>query len=698
MLAFAWHVSPRRRRRLIFRCTVYLQLAVMLITAPGCHLVARKPRADAVVERASYQPLATQIDYPDAEGEMACDVGSEMVAPFTARGESEHDYWELGLEEVISMTLAHSRVIRDVGGRATVAPDATRTVYDPAIQESSPLTGTEAALSAFDAQFATGMFWNRHERAFNNFFFGGGAASLAQVLGDYTAELGKTAATGTQFAMRNVTNYNWNTAPTVAQGGAALFRSAYTTTFEMEIRHPLLQGAGMEFNRIAGPNARPGSYNGVMLARINTDVALADFEIAVRDHLWGVEQAYWQLYMAYRILNARVAARDAALEAWRAEQGKLQVGGLNRPGVPDGPEQEALARQGYYLAQAGVENALSGVATGVPGVYRAEQELRRLIGLPANDGRLIRPTDEPTQIETVFAWDDSLQLALTRRPELRRQQWSTKRRELELRAARNFLKGRFDLVGNYRWTGFGDNLFGSRGRDNGSAFDSLFGGDLQGWTLGMQYSTPVGNRIGHAAVRNAELLVARAKALLDEQQRQVANEISGAFTELDRSYLVSKSTLNRAVAAHQQKDIVFEKQQVGYGEYVLEFVLNAIQRATEAELDHYQSLVDYSLAIASLHRWRGTYLDYLGVQLAEAAWSSDAHASAARESRRFRQRKDNYCLQVPRPVSRGPYPQSLLEQGADIQNFEVERSAGDGDFDFVPNFLPDESLSERAGE
>ena len=111
----------------------------------------------------------------------------------------------------------------------------------------------------------------------------------------------------------------------------------YSTVFEAEIRQPLLQGAGIRFNRIAGPNATPGSYNGVLIARIRSDVALADFEAAVRDLLRDVETAYWQLYFAYRTLDASTAAFEASLASWRIVQDQLEAG------TADG-EQEALAR------------------------------------------------------------------------------------------------------------------------------------------------------------------------------------------------------------------------------------------------------------------------------------------------------------------------------------------------------------------
>lgn len=51
-------------------------------------------------------------------------------------------------------------------------------------------------------------------------------------------------------------------------------------------RQPLLAGSGVDFTRVAGPIVKDSSRNvvdrrGVLIARINTDVTLADFELNV---------------------------------------------------------------------------------------------------------------------------------------------------------------------------------------------------------------------------------------------------------------------------------------------------------------------------------------------------------------------------------------------------------------------------------
>src|SRR5690606_17224786 len=149
-------------------------------------------------------------------------------------------------------------------------------------------------------QWRSGMFWERNELFFNNILIGGGNSRLNQDAAHFQAEVAKTNATGGKVAVRNRTNYNFNRA------FFNTFSATYDTAIEFEAVQPLLPRAGSDFTRIAGPNALPGQYIGIVLARLNTDITLADFEIAVRALLRDVELTYWDLYFSYRDLDAKM--------------------------------------------------------------------------------------------------------------------------------------------------------------------------------------------------------------------------------------------------------------------------------------------------------------------------------------------------------------------------------------------------------
>ena len=587
----------------------------------------------------SLSPVVQEIEYPDVERGAASLFDVEAIQePPSARRPQDSEKWPLTLDEAIRIALKNSQVVRDSGGRVVSAPQGAVTVFDPAIQEADPRSGVEAALSAFDAQFSSNVIGEQTDRSFNNVFFGGGQAGVTTTTADVQTGISKQTATGTQFSVSNATNYNRSSIP---PSDFQRFSSVFDTLVIGELRHPLLQGAGAEFNRIAGPNATPGNYNGVLMARISSDVSLADFEIQVRNLLRDVETTFWELHFAYRDLDAKREGQTLSLEAWQLESQRVDAGIRT-------PDQEAFARQQYYANQASVENALSGLLNGTGGVYAVERRLRSLLGLPTSDGRIIVPASDPISIDTVFDWQDSLQTALNKRVELRRQQWQVKRSDLELVAARNFQKMRVDLVGQYRYRGFGDDLFGDH---EASAFDSLSTGNLQEWRVGMEISGPIGNRLGNAALRHAELRQMRERVILEEMERQISHELNAAFTELDRAYMVTRSHYNRRTATLIRLKSERDKNDKGLAD--LDLVLDAQRQAVDAESGYYRALVDYNLAILNVFYTRGTLLEHHRVALAESAWSDAAQASAQKLARKLVERRLNFAMTRPPRLTAG---------------------------------------------
>jgi outer membrane protein TolC len=624
------------------RFSIWLTLLVAGVVA----LVGCRSQEDFRFRQSTehFQAVATQIEYPDVNVAHREEL-FDTPAPRTVADTENIQYWPMTLEEAISTALANSQVIRDAGGMILGGPTPglptanVATVYDPAIRDTDPRTGVEAALSAFDAQLGASMSLAQRDRQLGSFLFFD-PSELIQDGGIFQGQLSKTGAAGTQFSLSNYSAFEH-----VVSGSPT--SDSYLTLFQGQIRQPLLQGAGIEYNRIAGPNGRPGLYNGVVLARINTDIGLADFEQSVNGLLTNVERAYWDLYVTYRDLDAKLAAREMALTTWRNVHSRYQAGAADQ-------EEEARAREQFYLFNSAVLNSLNGIPTPVSaaqlaagpanGVYALDRRLRWLLGLPPSDGRLIRPADEPSTGHVKFEWQESLREALCRRVELRKQKWNIKRRQLELIAAHNMTRVRLDAVGQYRMFGVGRDLL----LDD----DLGINADFQQWQLGLQLATPLGNRIGHNAERNAELLVAREKAIYRDQELRVVHELSDAQAELERAYAVSRSNFNAGLAAYQHLQEVGKKYDAGV--IPLEFLLDAQRRVVEANSAYYRSLIDYNVAIANFQGSRGTLLEYHQVQLAEGPWTDEAYVSAAKQARRFKPRVLDYTYEAA-PVSQGVF-------------------------------------------
>lgn len=637
-----------------------------------------------------YKGVATEIEYPDVHTVTLDDV-TQSLEPLTVRNTEAREIWDLRLEEAVQTALSNSKVVRllgsqfvlgqnQIGGPAGLAgqprllqqPETVSTVYDPAIREADPNFGTEAALSAFDAQFTSQLFWELNDRPNAQQFRGFLVPVLQQDLGTFQAGVQKTAATGTTFAMRNNTSYTWNNSP------ANLFASYWNTNIEMEFRHPLLQGSGVDFNRIAGPNATAGNYRGVAIARVRVDEALADFEAGVRNIVSDVENYYWELYYAYRFLDAQIAGRDSALQTWRKVHALMVAGA--RGGEA---EKEAQAREQYFLFRAQVESALSQL-------YAIENQLRYTMGLAATDGRLIRPADEPTTARVQFDWHEIHAESLARTVELRKQRWVIKRRELELTAAKNFLLPRLDAVGQYRWVGFGDDLINSQWQDRefDNAWQTLTSGNFQEWQAGFQLTVPIGFRQALSGVRHAQLTLARDRAILQDQELEISHQLSGAVRDLDRHYTLSQTNFNRRAAAKKQVEAV----QTAYdtGTVTLDLLLEAQRRLAEAESAYYRGLTDYNRAILAVHFRKGSILDYNNVFLAEGPWPGKAYFDAHERARK----RDagwfiNYGFTRPNVFSRGPVTQGAQPgiEGSAIE-WDAAPTPAAGEGEVIPAPMP----------
>lgn len=525
----------------------------------------------------------------------------------------------LSLSDCIREALATSHILRDLGGTVIRSPQTVGSNLDPALAFTDPRVGEEAALSAFDANFFANNYFERNHRGLNNQFFGNNG-EFKQDLNTTQTGVNKRSATGGLFSFRNVTIYDRNN-----QLSNRFSFDSWDTYVETEARQPLLQGAGTQFNRIAGPGSSPGVLNGVLLARVRTDVSQINFERSVRDLVAEVENAYWDLYYSYRDLEARIAVRDIAKETLS----KMPAEAYSRGKIAQAEEQlhrfqsEVIdALNGRPIDGTRTNNGSSGGTFRSNGGLRvAERKLRLMTGMPINDGRLISPGDQPTSAPVIYDWASSIGEALNNREELRQQRWAIKQRELELIANRNFLKPQLDLISRYRFRGFGEELLGPT-----SATSSLYGGEYQEWQVGLEYNVPVGLRRAHAAVQNSRLALSREVEVLREQERYVNFGLSNAINEAKRAHENMNLQRKRLDAIVVQLNAIEAKPDGENAE--LDVRLETHRRLLDARLRYHQAEVEYVLALRNVHFEKGSLLNYCNVNTVEACSPAKAQADA----------------------------------------------------------------------
>jgi len=597
----------------------------LLLALGGCLSGPRELTYLNEADLTHYRDIATRIvdlDESEATRDRQSALAEMAAEPRRLSRPGKQEIWDLSLQEVMQLGLKNSEIIRESGtflspnNRLLANPEFASSVFNPAIQETNVQfgqRGIEAASADFDTLFQSSMTWagSRTVQRTANLGFSPGD-TLDEDSGRFRASLSKITGAGTQLSF----SHNWDYSQNNQRFNlfpSSFYGTAQAPSLGLQMRHPLLAGAGTEYTQIAGPRlgrfggatSIVGVNQGVVISRINSDITLTEFEVAIRNLVKDTEDLYWDLHLAYRVYHTQKVALDSAEQTWRMVQGDPR-----RPAA-----EKAQSRDNYFEIKGRAEGARSDL-------YSAESRLRRLIGLPVNDGRIIRPSDEPITAEYTPDWKSSLVDALTRRVELRRQKWAIKSLQLQLTAAQSLTRPQLDVVLGYNVNGFGDDLLGQSNRPHRSAYGSLADGDFSSWEAGLQFNMPLGMRTAQAQVRNLELRLAKARKALDEQEVEISHELAAAFQALDRAWATARIGFNRRKAAAES--VRAYQAEYENGRTSADLLLRAQVSLAQAEIAYFSSLVDYNKAIAELEYRKGRSLEHNNVRLAEGPWNDQA--------------------------------------------------------------------------
>ena len=664
-------------KRSLFRITAYVQLGIMILVATGCaqtqpYFLRETP------DLQYYLDTATAIEYPDVEVDSLPEA-TGALPPLTI-GNHDYKFWDLSLEECVAMALQNSKFLITTSGNAefrqNVAAQFTSgqaeqfgSIYDTAIQQSTtqsiPLTvdgngnrllprgvlranqigGVEDALAEFDAQ-ASGFFSIDNGDRPANIQPGNSLNPQFPKSRNITQQsaLSKRFATGGVATWRQQISYSKNNTPVNAIGSRSVV-SDWTAALEAQIQHPLMRNRGTFINRIP-----------VVLASLNEDTSLTDFEVQVRNLVRDVEVAYWDLYVAYRAVSTAIIGRNSAIATAQFAKLNLEKG--------TGTSQElAQSVEQYYRFRGTMEAALAGSNVQGDdrfGVYGRERALRELIGQTATDGRLIRPVDEPNTARVEFDWIDSVAQMLYLSPELRRDRIQIKQSELELKLAKNQVLPDVNLSLLYRWVGVGDTLGPPARRSvqfpeqGSSALGGLTGGDFQESSIRLEYTpTPLGARREQARINGARLRLVRAKAFLREAERLMVSQLSDAVAKVATHFQLVQTNAQRWQAA--EKEVAARLAEFKGGQTPVNVVLQSQQRKAEAQIAYYRALTEYNKSLNYVDFLRGTLLPNNNIALREGPWNEKAYWDALERAReRSAGRKTKWGVTRPGVVRRGP--------------------------------------------
>ena len=385
------------------------------------------------------------------------------------------------------------------------------------------------------------------------------------------------------------------------------------------------------------PDSRPGLAVGleanrapIVIARLNADAAVWRFKAEVMAHVRSIEQQYWSLAQQHVQLWAAEKAVELAKEIVNREQAELIVGKGTVADVA-----EAVQR----LEQFNLD-----LVTRTSDVVTTERQLRNILGLPPADNRRIIPVTPPTEARLEPDWDSSLAQMVTFQPDIVQQQLLVRIAELQLLVARNQLLPQLNLNVLYQLNGLGQQLDSAEAVMTGATIKALdpviaareraaglqanpgFYNNFRTWSVGFQFQMPLGMRSPLANTRNAQYVLLRQRAFLQQIVHQTTHSLARFFLEVDANYKQFKTASRLRGAAAQR----LQAQQAYYeeGRITIDRFLDAVSQYAQAVAQEAQFKTTYNISIVALEEAKGTLLAYNNIAVAEGPHPRKAYVQA----------------------------------------------------------------------
>ncbi len=564
-----------------------LTIALLLLIPCGCEMARDVMQYVVMPEQRTINNYLDPDRLPSAP---IPDIGPPRTVSNVRPEEKD---WPLSLDDAIRVSLENTNVVRVLTG-ATVT-NSGQTIYDAAITN----TTIDQQQANFDPVFKENNQWSytNTPNGTVNFslasFVTGIPANpptiiISQPTDQFQTTLGltKNNVLGGQLGLNFIDQfqrfYQFNNAINPFATNYPL-NPEQTSTIQLNYTQPFLQGAGFQVNMAP-----------IVIARLNTQVSFFQYKDSVQEMVRSVADAYWQLVQNRTNAWARKIQVDQSKEAYKLEEARMKIGTGDRA-------TETQARSTYLQFKANLVAAEAAVLA-------SEGTLRNLIGLPPDDGRRIVPISMPTSMRYKAEWDDLVRLAERRRPDIIELKLIIEAEKQRLIQAENMALPQLNGIAQYQWNGLSGSM------PNGVGATTL-PGQFTDWTLGVNFSVPLGLRQARAMVRQEKLIIEKDKANLNQGLHAAIHELAATIRNLDSAYEQYIAFKDSRIAADANVRVQNEKFKAGKTIYLN--VLQALNDWGNAVTSEASSLLTYNTTLAILERQTGTILETHGLVFQE---------------------------------------------------------------------------------
>jgi outer membrane protein TolC len=355
---------------------------------------------------------------------------------------------------------------------------------------------------------------------------------------------------------------------------------AYTAGLRLGLEQPLLRGFGSEVNLATIRLARNAERSSIQALR--TDLL---------DQVAETERVYWNLALAWH---------ELAIRHWLVRVGEDVRNVLDRRRQFD----TTLAQ--YSDAVARVEERKANVIRAQRRLRSSSDALKVLVNDPeATIGSelLLAPLDEMFTEPLSYNLRDAMVTAMERRPEIQQAILAIDDASIREMLADNSRLPLLNLAAELAYIGLDE--------DVGGAYSSIADADFIDYFVGLSLEVPIGNRAAEAGFRRARLERSAAVIRYRQAVQNVVADVKGALRDVVSNYeLIQASRSFRVAQAENLRALLAEEQTLASLTPVfLNLKFQTQETLAQARLQEILAIVDYSQAVARLHRAMGIGLE-----------------------------------------------------------------------------------------
>jgi outer membrane protein TolC len=496
-----------------------------------------------------------------------------------------------------------------------------------ALNPAVSATAIDNQLARFDTHWVTSMNWtttDQLQQGLQSFQNGSSAAFATSFI--------KALPSGGTANISFLTDYRILTQPPTGVFG--VLNPQYNTRLTFGIDQPLWRDYGSDINQLLTrhpqstpfspiPGVHAGAFaghqnqispfgnvpEGILISRIAHDLQKMEFERQLNGMVFNVEVAYWRLYQAYGQLYSFEEVMRIAHKSWMINFAKYQVG--------------TIGAANYFPVLAQYQEFRGERLNALSLVIERERNLRRLLGLPLEDGSRLVPITAPNLTQYQPSFEAAIRDAMIYRPELQGSRENVRVAYFRLKREENSLKPDLRGAAQYSPVGFGNRLDGAGTFLDGTetprttnAFRSLATDHFNDWSIGLILSVPLGYRAEMANIRAARLQLAQNYQALNYEEDMAKSLVAKYYQDLAKWYNLIEMRRAERRAYAESVEARFKEFAAGKAT-VADFLLEAQRRLATAQVKEYEAIAEYNNTLAGFEWAKGTILHHNNVFIAE---------------------------------------------------------------------------------